>query len=1444
MVELGLTAAEPAPLSYSNGVSADDYCGGGMWSFFETVGGFLTKNDNFAALVFPAIFLFLYGTYYTYRLTQRKPARVAVNNWMYSMKIFLAVLVLCSQSVLLGNSIVESFRTSSIDFQYVAMPLCLAIASLEVLIIMIYEHRLGQFVEPKGDYMRLGVEDDESDCPEHTAPLLSRLTFWWMTPTMRDGWDHSLQHDELFGLDIENQVGHISETFDRNWQKEVSYCAKYGGSPSLVRALAKSFGRPYILAGALKFVQDVCAFVSPQILKQLICFTKHEDIDIQYGYLFSALLFCFAAVQSIVLHQYFHRSFATGMRVRAAIVAAIYQKSLVVSNTARKGTTVGEITNLMSVDAQRFMDLLPYMHMIWSGPLQITLAMYFLWDTMGPSVLAGVAVLVLTIPINAVVARFIRRFQVNQMRVKDHRMKFVNEVLAGMKVIKLYAWEKPFLESLGQARKDELKVLKQIQYFGAGTSFIWNTTPFMVSLVTFLCYVALGNQLSAEKAFVALSLLNLLQFPVVMFPNVINSIIEASVALNRVHKFLTAEEIDRSSVEHIVDTNVPHKGEWGEVDVENGTFAWSSDESPILKKINLTVEGGELVCIAGRVGSGKSSLISAILGEMSQTAGTVRMNGSLAYVPQQAWIQNATVKDNILFGKPYERERYEEVIYACALKDDLKMLDDGDETEIGEKGINLSGGQKQRISLARALYQNCDIYILDDPLSAVDVHVGRHIFDKVLGPDSLLKNKTRLLVTHKIEFLPQCSRIVVLRHGYIDEVGDYDTLRKNGGEFSLFLEEFTNKNETDDEGSELSDNEVEAIDESTNFLRKKSSSSRKRHGSSASLKHEQSTVSVQQQPAAKLIEAETAATGTVKLNVYSAYLQAVGLPVSLVILMTYVLSQGFQLSSSVWLSHWSSVSSSDPQYASDHWGFYLGIYGAWGIGFSISTVFVAFVCAFGSITASQKLHDTMLHNIMRCPMSFFDTTPLGRIVNRFSKDMYTVDESLPSSMRALLGTLFKVLGTIFIISYSTPIFLTVVLPMSVVYILVQRFYVATSRQLKRLDSVSRSPVFAHFGETLNGVSTIRAYKQQVRFRESFEGHLDYNQQAYYPSVSSNRWLAVRLELNGNFIVFFAALFAVLARGHIDPSTVGLSISYAMGITQSLNWIVRMTSELETNIVAVERVKEYSEVTTEAPAIVPGNAPPTAWPTRGEVTMKNVCVRYRQGLPNVLKGVSVDIKSAEKIGVVGRTGAGKSSLTLALFRLMELSEGKILIDGIDLAEMGLENLRSRLTIIPQDPVMFSGTLRSNLDPFNTYDEVSLWNTIANCHLTDYVNAQALKLDAVVSEDGNNLSVGQRQLVCLGRALLRKTKILVLDEATAACDLETDELIQSTIRSEFKDCTIITIAHRLKTIMDSDRILVLDAGKVAEFDSPANLLANSRSIFYGLVKEDGTLGSNNK
>uniref|UniRef100_A0AAR2J8R4 ABC-type glutathione-S-conjugate transporter n=1 Tax=Pygocentrus nattereri TaxID=42514 RepID=A0AAR2J8R4_PYGNA len=1186
----------------------------------------------------------------------------------------------------------------------------------------------------------------------------------------------------------------------------------------LVPSIAKTFKWVLIESAFFKLLQDLLAFVSPQLLKLLIGFTKDKPVHAWQGYLYASLLLLVAIIHSMFLQQFTLRSFKLGMRVRAAITAAVYKKALTLSNDARKESTVGQMVTLISADAHCFNEVTNFIHLLWSCPVQIALALSFLWVELGPSVLAGLLVMVLMVPINGLLAIKSKSFQAKSMTYKDKRMKILNEILSGIKILKLYAWEPSFEAQIQGFREQELQMI----FFSLYESNLWFYV-LQVSLATFAVFVSVSpnNVLDAEKTFTSISLFNILRAPLGMLPLLISAMVQMSVSKRRLEKFLSRDDLDINAVNH----DNSHM-----LSVMPFTFmpVWVRFLS-----VSLDINPGSLVAVVGAVGSGKSSLISALLGEMHNLSGSVNIKGSVAYVPQQAWIQNATLKDNILFGSDLDELRFQRVLEACALEQDLELLPAGIQAEIGEKGINLSGGQKQRVSLARAAYSSADVYLLDDPLSAVDSHVGKHLFERLIGPQGLLKDKTRILVTHGISFLPYVDEIVVLVDGVVSEVGSYSSLRASKGAFSEFLDTYAKQ-----ESSEAQEKSERTCGASPVFPLY--SSMREKENFSPRAKEELGSKKGQ-----RLIETETVQTGgcfslshQVKFSVYLQYLRSMGWCYGTMFITVYFIQNLAFIGQNLWLSDWTNDAVRYPNestYPARIRDVRVGAYGGLGMAQGFLVFVGTLLLADGAICASRTLHTRLLSNILRAPMLFFDTTPSGRVVNRFAKDMFTVDELIPAALRSVILKMLELLATLVIICLAVPLFTAVVIPLIAIYYFVERFYLTTSRQLRRLDSVSRSPIYSHFGETVSGLPVIRAYGYQERFLEQNTVTIDNNLKCVCQLIVSNRWMAIRLEFLGNLVVFFSALFAVISRDSLDSGLVGLSVSYALNVTLILNTLVRMTSQLETHVVSVERVKEYAEIPNEA-AWIAEKRPPDGWPSEGRVRFEDYKVRYRPELELVLHGITCDIRSNEKIGIVGRTGAGKSSLTNCLFRIMEAAEGRILIDGVDIARLGLHDLRSRLTIIPQDPVLFSGTLRMNLDPFEKYSDEDIWKVLELAHLKDFVGGLAAGLQHEVAEGGENLSVGQRQLLCLARALLRKSRILILDEATAAVDLETDNLIQTTIRREFAHCTVLTIAHRINTILDSSRVMVLDAGKIVEFDSPATLL-QKQGQFFALARDSG-------
>lgn len=1303
--------------------------------------------------------------------------------------------------------------------------------------------------------------------PNDTANIFSRISFSWMSELMKIGYEKYLVEEDLYKLPESFDTKEVAENLNKNWEIEV----KQKSNPSLTWALIKTYAPIMCLGGFFKVLHDILAFTQPQLLRILIKFvsdynaerendgsaistlSKYGQLPLIRGLMIALGMFIVGFTQTCVLHQYFLNTFNTGMKIRGALTSILYEKSLVLSNEASANSTTGDIVNLMSVDIQKLQDLCQSFHLIWSGPFQILICLVSLYKLLGPSMWIGVVILVVMIPFNSFLVRIQKKLQKTQMIYKDERTSVVSDILNNIKSLKLYAWEEPYKKKLEHVRNDkELSNLTKLGVFMAMTTFQFNIVPFLVSCSTFAVFVHTEDRaLTIDLVFPALTLFNLLSFPLFMTPNIITSFIEVSVSIKRLFGFLTNEELQKDSVQRLPKVNNP-----SDVAVSVGddaTFLWKRkpEYKVALKNINFQAKKGELACIVGKVGAGKSGFIQSLLGDLFRVKGFATVHGSVAYVSQVAWIMNGSVKDNILFGHKYDAEFYEKTIKACALTIDLAVLMDGDKTLVGEKGISLSGGQKARLSLARAVYSRADTYLLDDPLAAVDEHVAKHLIEHVLGPKGLLHSKTKILCTNKISVLSIADSITLLENGEIVEHGTYDEVTSDpNSALCKLISEFgkkggnnnnnnnklsesnesigdTNKHEAsvplEDELEQLQKlNDLDFISEETHSLRRASDATLRSmdFGDTERREHREQ--------------------GKVKWSIYLDYAKACN-PRNVIILIVFIiLSMFLSVMSSVWLKHWSEVNTKSG--SNPNAGHYLLVYLALGIGSALSTlVQTVILWVFCTIQGSKKLHSLMTNAMFRAPMSFFEVTPIGRILNRFSNDIYKVDTLLGRTFSQFLVNAVKVVFTMIVICWTTWQFVFIILPLGILYIYYQQYYLRSSRELRRLESITKSPIYSHFQETLGGMVTIRGFDQQSRFKHIHQCRVDNNISAFYPAINCNRWLAFRLETIGSIIIFGAASLSIyrLGNGTLTAGMVGLSLSYALQITQTLNWIVRMTVEVETNIVSVERIKEYGDITPEAPAIVEGHRPAAEWPSMGSIEFKDYSTRYRPELDLVLKGIDIRIEPREKIGIVGRTGAGKSSLTLALFRIIEASSGSIVIDGVSIDSIGLYDLRHKLSIIPQDSQLFQGTIRENIDPIKLYSDEAIWRALELSHLKEHVIAMGDGLDSELSESGSNLSVGQRQLMCLARAILIPSKILILDEATAAVDVETDQVVQETIRSAFKDRTILTIAHRINTIMDNDKIIVLDKGRIVEFDTPGQLLKDPGSLFYSLCEEAGLL-----
>ncbi|XP_047166488.1 ABC transporter C family member 12-like [Vigna umbellata] len=1266
-------------------------------------------------------------------------------------------------------------------------------------------------VPDHGEYEPLCGEDQVF--PERQANVFSRICFGWITPLMKQGYRKPVTEKDVWKLDKWDETETLTEKFQNCWMLEFQ-----SSNPCLLRALNRSLGKRFWMGGFFKIGNDLSQFVGPILLNHLLDSMQRGDPSwIGYIYAFSIFVGVTAGVLSEA--QYFQNVMRVGFRLRSTLVAAIFRKSLRLTNDGRKKCTSGKLMNMITTDANALQQICQQLHGLWSAPFRITVAMVLLYQQLGVASLIGSLMLVLIIPLQTFVISKMRKLTKEGLQQTDKRVGLMNEILAAMDTVKCYAWETSFQSRILSIRDDELSWFRKAQLLYALNSFILNSIPVLVTVTTFGVFTFLGGELTPSRAFTSLSLFAVLRFPLNMLPNLLSQVANANVSLQRLEELFLGEERN-------LKQNPPIEPGLPAISIENGYFSWDpKEEKPTLSNINVEIPIGSLVAIIGGTGEGKTSLISAMIGELPPLAdGNATIRGTVAYVPQISWIYNATVRENILFGSKFEHERYRKVIDITALQHDLNLLPGLDFTEIGERGVNISGGQKQRVSIARAVYSNSDVYIFDDPLSALDAHIAQEVFRNCIKEG--LRGKTRVLVTNQLHFLPQVDKIILVSEGMIKEQGTFEELSKCGRLFQRLMENAGKMEQQADNNGD-----TESHDKDTNLPLN--------NEAIVELPSDASFEKKGKLRKSVLVKKEERETGVVSWKVIMRYKSALGgLWVVSILFGCYTLTEVLRISSSTWLSVWTSQDST----ADNNPAYFLLIYTL----FSFGQVSVALANSYwlivSSLRAAKRLHNAMLDKILRAPMLFFQTNPVGRIINRFAKDTGDIDTNVFNLVNMFLGQVWQLLSTFVLIGTVSTISLWAIMPLLIFFYAAYIYYQSTAREVKRMDSITRSPVYAHFGESLNGLSSIRAYKAYDRMAHINGKFMDNNIRFTLVNISSNRWLTIRLETLGGLMIWLIATSAVMQNARASnqalfASTMGLLLSYTLNITNLLSGVLRQASRAENSLNAVERVDTYINLETEAPGVIETHRPPPGWPTSGSIEFEDVVLRYRPELPPVLHGLSFTVPPTEKIGVVGRTGAGKSSMLNALFRIVELTKGRIIIDGCDISTFGLADLRKVLTIIPQSPVVFSGTVRFNLDPFNEHNDADLWEALERAHLKDVIRRNPFGLDAQVSEGGDNFSVGQRQLLSLGRALLRRSKVLVLDEATASVDVRTDALIQKTIRQEFQSCTMLIIAHRLNTIIDCNRILLLDSGRVLEYSSPEELLQNEGTAFYKMVQSTG-------
>ncbi|CAK7356839.1 unnamed protein product [Dovyalis caffra] len=1223
------------------------------------------------------------------------------------------------------------------------------------------------------------------------ASVISRLTISWINPLLQLGYSKPLVLEDIPTLLPEDEAQAAYKRFSCIWGSLSEDFNSSNAKNLLLRALVMTQWRETLFVGFCAFVRTIAVVAAPLLVYAFVQYTKNEHKIPSKGLILVGCLAAIKLMESLSQRHWYFNARRSGLRMRSAIMVAIYQKQLTLSSLGRRRHSTGEIMNYIAFDAYRMGDMLWWFHRTWSLVLQLFLATGVLFKVVGLAALPALVPILVIIFLNVPFAKLHKKYQSQFMVAQEERLRATMEVLNNMKIIKLQSWEDKFKSVIDLLRGTEYRYLAKIQFKRPYITVLYWMSPTIVSAVVFIgCALIRSAPLNAATIFTVLATLRSMSEPMKWIPESLSILIQAKVSLDRLNAFLLEDDVNME--EKQVSSKNLDKSSNKCVEIQGGNFSWEPESVVLaLKDINFEITRGHKIAICGPVGSGKSSLLYAILREIPKISGSVHVNGSIAYVSQTPWIRSGTVRDNILCGEPMDRTRYDMVTKACALDKDISSFNHGDLTEIGQRGINLSGGQKQRIQLARAVYKDADVYVLDDPFSAVDVHTAAVLSRECVS--AALKDKTVILVTHQLEFLTDADKILVMEGGQIMQSGSFEELRSAGTTFEQLVNAHKNAvteliSSEDGKQTETSKSIIDQFEESNERFSSKENDEKEIPAGDQLTKEEEREI------------------GNVGLKPLLDYLHV---SKGSILFSSVILSRLAFSVLQAGASYWLALEIRNPKVSS---GILIGVYAGISI---FSTPFVYLRSLFSALLglkASKAFFSGINESLFKAPMRFYDSTPVGRIYTRVSSDMSTLDIDVPLSIGHSVSATIELLAIIAVMASVTWPVLIVSIPAIIAAMYAQEYYLYTARELIRINGTTKAPIMNYAAETSLGVITIRAFNIMDIFFKDYLKIVDTDARLSFHSNAAMEWLILRLETLQNLILLTAALLIVLLPWKHLPGFVGLSLSYALSLNSAQVLMTRCYCNLSNYVVSVERFKQFMCIAPEPPAIVEGMRPPSSWPSHGRIELHDLKIRYRPNAPLVLKGISCTIMEGTRLGVVGRTGSGKTTLISALFRLVEPESGRILIDGLDICTLGLKDLRTKLSIIPQEPTLFKGSVRSNLDPLGLYPDKEIWEAIEKCQLKEAISNLPKLLDSSVSDEGENWSIGQRQLFCLGRILLRRNRIVVLDEATASIDSATDAILQGIIRQEFSGCTVITIAHRVPTVTDSDMVMVLSDGNV--------------------------------